>query len=81
MSGGVYVWGVCVLWGKCPGGKCPGGYMSGGKCPGGKCSGGFCPVTNLVNWMNSTMKTLPIIALGVINTKGLVTNYGEGEGA
>ena len=29
---------------------------------------------------NSTMKTLPIIALGVINTKGLVTNYGEGEG-
>ena len=55
-GGGVYVWGVCVLWGMCPGGKCPGGKCPGGKCPGGicpggKCPGGFCPVTNLVHWM------------------------------
>ena len=30
----VYVRGVCVLGGICPGGKCPEGYMSRGKCPG-----------------------------------------------
>ena len=39
---GIYVQGVCVLGGKCPGGKCtggkcPGGFMSGGKCPGDTC--------------------------------------------
>ena len=40
---GVYVRGVCVLAGICPGGKCPGGKCPGGKGLGGKCLGGICP--------------------------------------